>query len=418
MKNQQVIEKASAMGTKQKYCILANEVTRRLYNTEYGEKEEAEEVLEKMTRQLKNSGWNRKESKEIIISGYRGWERRILRRKEEGGRVYRSAGNSLNTRARRKLTGKVDWFKNQNKRKRNDDEEGEEKAPKRKKGSEEEKEEDSRIVSVLFIPYTPGGELTRRLRAAEEDMARQTGIKIKIVEKAGTKLVDLLHKSDPWQGADCRRENCLLCRTKIATEKDERQDCTQRSIVYQTWCLNCEKTAREKILEEEKDEEKAKEKIKKIPLFKYIGETARSAYERGLEHLRDFQEMKLDSHMLKHFLEKHEEESMENIKFGMKITKSARSSFERQISESVQIQINNQDHIILNSKAEYNRCALPRLTAKIGNYTLDEVEEKKKKEKEEEKILASKVRNLKVTRSKSRREEHRECSNITHQPVS
>ena len=168
--------------------------------------------------------------------------------------------------------------------------------------------------------------------------------------------------------------------------------------------MNCEKKEMEKIVDEEDDEEKLKEKIKKIKLHKYIGETARSAYERGLEHLGDFESMKLDSHIMKHFLDMHEGERMEDIKFGMRICKAANSAFDRQIAESVLIQANKTDHFILNSKSEYNRCALPRLTAKIGNYTLDELEEGKKKEKEEERKLTQKLRNLKMLKSKERRE--------------
>ena len=62
MKNQKVLEKGSAMGKKQKYCILAEEVTRRLYNVEESQEgEEVEKILENMIRPLKNSGWERGE---------------------------------------------------------------------------------------------------------------------------------------------------------------------------------------------------------------------------------------------------------------------------------------------------------------------------------------------------------------------
>ena len=50
----------------------------------------------------------------------------------------------------------------------------------------------------------------------------------------------------------------------------------------------------------------------------------------------------------------------------MRLIKTHRSAFNRQISESVEIQTQKREHMILNSKSEYNRCALPRLTAKIG----------------------------------------------------
>merc|ERR1712240_850588 len=147
------------------------------------------------------------------------------------------------------------------------------------------------------------------------------------------------------------------------TGKQERQDCTKRNIVYETWCLSCERRDREKIENSEEDEGIRKEKLKNLPLYKYIGESSRSIYERGLEHQRDLEEMKLDSHMLKHYFDKHGEEE---IKFGARVLRQASTAFNRQISESVLIQNNTMKHHIWNSKSEYNRCALPRLSAKLG----------------------------------------------------
>ena len=46
----------------------------------------------------------------------------------------------------------------------------------------------------------------------------------------------------------------------------------------------------------------------------------------------------------------------------VKIVKSYRSSFERQIGESVMINHNLRENVqLLNSKNEYNRCSIPRL---------------------------------------------------------
>ena len=74
---------------------------------------------------------------------------------------------------------------------------------------------------------------------------------------------------------------------------------------------------------------------REICLHKYVGETSRSMYERGLEHLRDLKELKADSHMLKHFFEHHHEEEFASMKFGARIVKSARTAFNRQVCESV-----------------------------------------------------------------------------------
>ena len=56
-----------------------------------------------------------------------------------------------------------------------------------------------KIKGVMFVPYTKHSELAQRLRDNEERMEEMTGYRIKIVEKGGTKLVDILHKANPWE---------------------------------------------------------------------------------------------------------------------------------------------------------------------------------------------------------------------------
>ena len=85
--------------------------------------------------------------------------------------------------------------------------------------------------------------------------------------------------------------------------------------------LSCQKRNKERIEAEEEDEKVRKEKLRSMPLYKYVGETARSAFERGIEQHNDYVGLKVESHMLKHYLDKHEEEDIEKIKFGMKVKK-------------------------------------------------------------------------------------------------
>ena len=80
----------------------------------------------------------------------------------------------------------------------------------------EDRKKNIKTISVMFIPYTVNGGLAKQTREAEEELGRQTGYKIKIIERTGTRIMDLLHKSNPWQGEDCRRPGCLLCSTKVA----------------------------------------------------------------------------------------------------------------------------------------------------------------------------------------------------------
>ena len=255
----------------------------------------------------------------------------------------------------------------------------------------------------MFAPYTAGSALTKELREAENKLGDSTGIKVKIVERCGTKIVDILTSSDPWKGQACLRAGCLLCQTKSYTGKHLSQDCRKRSVVYETRCITCEerkiKEIKEKF-ENEEDEKVKMENFLKIKIFKYMGETSKSCYERGWQHLSDATQLKPSSHILKHYLDNLDEE-LEDIKFGMRIRSTARNAFERQVAESVLIQQESNNHNILNSKSEYNRCALPRLTTKLGEkfekWKKEELEDKKKEED-----LEKKIRTLRKERNKKR----------------
>ena len=99
----------------------------------------------------------------------------------------------------------------------------------------------------MFCPYTPGGELARKLRKVDTDVEKLTGYKIKIIEEAGEKVMDILHSSNPWRGKDCGGTNCWLCMTKEMTGKQKTQDYMKRSLVYKTWGETCLRKVKETI---------------------------------------------------------------------------------------------------------------------------------------------------------------------------
>ena len=93
---------------------------------------------------------------------------------------------------------------------------------------------------------------------------------------------------------------------------------------------------------------------------------------------------------------------MDEIEFGISVLKYTRSSFERQILESCLIQ-ENRHHHLLNSKAEYNRCAVPRLTTKIGEKDYEKYEKNIEEERKKEEILEGKIRQLRKERNRERK---------------
>ena len=254
----------------------------------------------------------------------------------------------------------------------------------------------------MFVPYTNNGTLAKQLRDNEEKLEQMTGTKLEIVERVGLKLIDLITKSNPWQGNDCQRENCLLCSSKISTNKNLGHECRKRNIVYEIKCLTCEQAELDTLENLELDEKDKLERTRNINNFKYIGETSRSAFERGWEHSNDLAKLSTRSHMLKHIVITHPDENIENVKFGMRVIKFCTTSFERQILESVTIQQERKKHTLLNSRTEYNRCSLPRLTTNMGDKIYKDYEKELKLEKQEEIVIESKIRELRKTRNKER----------------
>ena len=98
----------------------------------------------------------------------------------------------------------------------------------------------------------------------------------------------------------------MLSATKAMTEKNKKQDCRKRSLVYETWCETCLRKDIKEVEEQDGLEEKQREeKIRKIKKHKYVGETARSAYERGMEHQDGLRKLDENNHMMKHVASYH-----------------------------------------------------------------------------------------------------------------
>ena len=99
-------------------------------------------------------------------------------------------------------------------------------------------------------------------------------------------------------------------------------------------------------------------------------------YERAREHQADRESRSEDSHQIKHWILDHQE-LLAPPRFNFKIIKTFQDPLSRQLSEAIRIELRGES--VLNSKSEFNRCKIPRLTI-----NLDEWKSRKEKEKEEE----------------------------------
>ena len=106
----------------------------------------------------------------------------------------------------------------------------------------------------------------------------------------------------------------------------------------------------------------------------YVGESSRSMYERGKEHVKDGKDHGEDSHQWKHWTTEHPDLGGDP-QFRLKIVKVFSDPLTRQLAEAVRIEQRGQN--ILNSKSEFSRCRVPRLTLETEGW-------KKEKEKFDE----------------------------------
>ena len=241
---------------------------------------------------------------------------------------------------------------------------------------EDEIENDPPPKAVLFVQCTEDGGLAKEIRRVVQELKPWTGINLKIVERAGEKLQDILHKSDPWEDRDCTRENCFSCESAIKDDNLKFRNCHKRSIVYEVWCDTCRKVSKqdnkltcESQIENSEYRVNRKRKVEveteKGPYYKYIGESSRSIFERGTEHLKDLEYRRTRSHMLRHIVSVHKSVDPSKIEFKMKILTTHSTAFERQIREAVLIREYSGEYL-MNSKLEYSRTMLPNIRIELG----------------------------------------------------
>ena len=170
------------------------------------------------------------------------------------------------------------------------------------------------------MPRSTGSKLCKMLRAEEQKLTEVTGYKIKIVERSGDQIRRILCKQNPFEGAPCGRDHYMVCKP------GGKGDCRIRNVTFETTCDICKQRNQEAGVEDTEEN-----------VSKYVGETNRSAAERSREHLNDLKEQREDSHIYKHKTIEHPDTE---VTFTMKVIKRHKSALERQVHESVLIEMN------------------------------------------------------------------------------
>ena len=146
----------------------------------------------------------------------------------------------------------------------------------------------------MFVETTPGGRLKAKLRKMDRSLPFTD--KCKYVEEAGTTVLQMLFKVDPFE-KPCGRQDCLICQGKPGK-------CTQKSVIYQYDSMICQ------------DEGNSSS---------YIGETARSDYERAKEHSRLIVAKDMESPMIENNHDHHQDQP---VQVRMKVVRIVKRVFD------------------------------------------------------------------------------------------
>ena len=311
---------SSALSFSQKKTILTQECLRRLRNTklELGEQVQRKHLNQFMVK-LKNSGYSKKFRKEVLDSALQAFEK--IKSDDKNGikPMYRSRNWNFEARQKAKLNKKHNWW-----------------------NSEKSK---IQYKSVLFVTPTPGGVLADELRKRKADLNKHSQERIKIVEKGGLKIKDILGTKNPFQTSNCSQKTCPLCTESkhVKVSSDENiHPCNSNNIGYRWQCLKCAENDMVKV---------------------YEGESGRSARLRGAEHLKDLEKKREKSVLYKHIKNAHPNEE---VKFKMEITQRFKDALTRQANEAVQI-FSRPGQELLNSKSEFNHPPLARVIVEKKN---------------------------------------------------
>ena len=311
----------SATPERDKVQTAVNEFIRRFKNTSRQLKEDnIEQVVKEYCTDLRRGGFSPKWIRNALDAASKGYSRLVTAEVKEGLPINRPEKTGRISRRVKKLVGKATWFKKSSpveKPTRSDIRSG--------RGAKNQVKSPAAPESVLFVPFTPGGELKKILQKVDSEVtgSRKFG-KVKVVETLGQKVIESLGNKVPWRGTHCKRPGCTPCQVKPGS-------CKARNITYQVTCDLCGMV--------------------------YWGESHRTWHDRSAEHVSSLRTGNQANALVKHRSIHHQNEA---TSFTFKLDRSWKTSLQRQIREGLKIQQTDCD-LLMNSRSEWGNNGIPRV---------------------------------------------------------
>ena len=294
-----MIDAKSAGPWKAKMTVMTQQCLRVLLNcsTDLDEKIVIGH-LNDFWKRLQASGYEKSTRYHVIRSAYKAYEK-IKENDANGIRpMYRSKNWNATERRKNRKSKRTSWYGD--------------------------------FDSVIFVDATPNSELKKQF----DKEINQRRMKIKVVERSGTRMKNILQKNSVLNDKQCP-EDCFVCAT---TGKG---NCMGSGATYTIRC--------------DGDHDEGK-------VYQYDGRTMMNTYARGKQHWDNFKSKDEDSFMWKHCMEKHD-----GVEQPFTIQVSGRYKDDAtmlQIGEAVRIHKQNEKKNVatMNSRSEWGRVKLPRTT--------------------------------------------------------
>lgn len=177
----------------------------------------------------------------------------------------------------------------------------------------------------MFVQSSPESILKREI----EEVMRTNGMKVRVVEKGGRQVGNIVQRSDVEPVKDCGKE-CSICRSSPGGQ------CWKEGVCYSVTCTVCEEEGIQ---------------------AKMFGETGRSARIRCSEHYKAFQERKKNSNLWEHVKMFHNGVGSDDMfKFSVMSVHGA-DPLGRQLREALNIEKGGLTERTMNDKQEWIRPA-------------------------------------------------------------
>ena len=260
-------------------------------------------LMEQLAETMMVSGYPEDYRRGVIESAVACYERQVAASDRGEVPLYRLRDWQAPARRRKRLLGKMAWYRPAD--------------------------------TVLRVPCTPGAALATAVREVVEEEGARLGLKVKVQEGSGVALRRSVVSGDLGAGQPCPQGDCPLCNTGEGRGGLRHH---RSGAVYRGDCTLCgERVAR------------------------YWGESGDSGYTRTLQHVSVVERKEEDNAFAKHLAIHHGEREGDTGAFQFRLEEVHSQPLSRLCSESVHIHNNNVD-TPMNSKAEWHQPVVARVT--------------------------------------------------------